>query len=142
MQIQQIRFSNRFTVEEEIDPSLLNEEIIRFSIQPLIENAVKYGVEPLAEGGVLRIIAADDGDDIVFKIIDNGNGFDEDIYTELKMNLSGKAANRLNSKGCGMGILNIHKRIQLYYGEQYGVSVEQTENCTMVAVRIPKGGKN
>ncbi len=141
LQIQQIRFSNRFTVEEEIDPSLLNEEIIRFSIQPLIENAVKYGLEPLEEGGKLRLIAVADGQDIVFKIIDNGSGFDDEIYTELKLRLSGDVDGKLNSKGFGTGILNIHKRIRLYYGDEYGVDVERMSQGTMVVVRIPKNSR-
>ena len=142
LQIQQIRFPNRFTVEENIDESLLNEKIIRFSIQPLIENAVKYGLEPLVEGGVLKIIGIKEDEDILFKIIDNGSGFDDETYEELKLRISGDRDGRLNTKGFGLGILNIHKRIQLYYGDNYGVNIERLDKGTQVEVRMPLSSKN
>lgn len=142
LQIQQIRFPNRFRVEEEIDESLLNEKIIRFSIQPLIENAVKYALEPLEEGGVLKIIGIKENDDLIFKIIDNGSGFDDETYRELKLRMSGEIDGRLQTKGFGLGILNIHKRIQLYYGKEYGVDVVRLEAGTQVEVRMPLSSKN
>ena len=141
LQIQQVRFPNRFRVEEEIDESLLNEKIIRFSIQPLIENAVKYGLEPLTEGGILKIIGTKEEDDLVFKIIDNGGGFDDGTYKELKLRMSGEVHGRLITKGFGLGILNIHKRIQLYYGDKYGVDVERLEKGSLVVVRMPISSK-
>lgn len=142
LQIQQIRFPNRFRVEEEIDESLLNEKIIRFSIQPLIENAVKYALEPLEEGGVLKIIGIKENNDLIFKIIDNGSGFDDETYRELKLRMSGEIDGRLQTKGFGLGILNIHKRIQLYYGKEYGVDVVRLEAGTQVEVRMPLSSKN
>lgn len=142
LQIQQVRFPDRFRVEENIDESLLNEKIIRFSIQPLIENAVKYALEPLQQGGVLKIIGETENDDLVFKIIDNGSGFDDETYRELKLRMSGEIDGRLTSKGFGLGILNIHKRIQLYYGKNYGVDVERLNTGSQVIVRMPLSSKN
>ena len=69
--------------------------------------------------------------------MDNGSGFDDETYKELKLRMSGQVDGRLITKGFGLGILNIHKRIQLYYGDKYGVDVERLEVGTLVVVRMP-----
>jgi len=138
LSIQHTRFPDRFTAEIDIDENLLNRKIIRFSLEPLVENAVKYGIEPLEEGGILSITGTSDNDYMVFKISDNGKGFSPEIYSELKLRLAGETDSKLSSHGCGIGILNIHNRLNLYYGQNYGVQVESSVgNGTTVTVKIP-----
>lgn len=138
LSIQHTRFPDRFTTEINIDETLLNRKIIRFSLEPLVENAVKYGIEPLEEGGKLTITGTADNDYMVFKISDNGKGFSPEIYNELRLRLAGETDLKLNSHGCGIGILNIHNRLNLYYGQNYGVQVESSVGeGTTVTVKIP-----
>ncbi len=138
LSIQHTRFPDRFTAEINIDENLLNRKIIRFSLEPLVENAVKYGIEPLEEGGILSITGTSDNDYMVFKISDNGKGFSPEIYSELKLRLAGETDSKLNSHGCGIGILNIHNRLNLYYGQNYGVQVESSVGKgTTVTVKLP-----
>ena len=138
LSIQQTRFPDRFTTEINIDENLYDRKIIRFSLEPLVENAVKYGIEPLEEGGKIIITGTADSDHMIFKISDNGNGFSPEIYSELKARLAGETDSKLNSHGCGIGILNIHNRLNLYYGQTYGVSVESSVGMgTTFTVKIP-----
>lgn len=138
LSIQHTRFPDRFTAEINIDENLLNRRIIRFSLEPLVENAVKYGIEPLEEGGILSITGTSDNDYMVFRISDNGKGFSPEIYSELKLRLAGETDSKLNSHGCGIGILNIHNRLNLYYGQNYGVQVESSVGKgTTVTVKLP-----
>lgn len=138
LSIQRTRFPDRFTTEIDIDETLLDRKIIRFSLEPLVENAVKYGIEPLEEGGKVKITGGCDGDYMVFNISDNGKGFSPEIYSELKLRLGGDTDSKLNSHGCGIGILNIHNRLNLYYGQDCGVDVISSPDCgTTVTVKIP-----
>ena len=138
LSIQHTRFPDRFTTEINIDQNLLNRKIIRFSLEPLVENAVKYGIEPLEEGGRLTITGTQDSDYMIFKISDNGKGFSPEIYSELKSRLAGESDLKLSSHGCGIGILNIHNRLNLYYGQNDGVKVESSVGeGTTVTVKIP-----
>lgn len=138
LSVQSTRFPDRFITEIDIDEQLLNRKIIRFSLEPLVENAVKYGIEPLEEGGIVTIKGSCEGDYMVFSISDNGKGFDPEIYSELKLRLAGETDSKLNSHGCGIGILNIHNRLNLYYGHQCGVDViSSPQNGTTVTVKIP-----
>nr|WP_275298425.1 sensor histidine kinase [Clostridium sp. YIM B02555] len=119
--IQNLRYKDRFKVDIDIDDKIMDYEIIKLIIQPFIENAMIHGLEPKAGDGEINIIGKLEGDEIVFVIEDNGIGV-EDI-------------NKFNS---GYGIKNVQERIELYYGEEYGVTFESEINKgTIVTIKIP-----
>ena len=135
--VQQIRFPDKFTFDVDVDYRLLDHKILRFSLEPLIENAVKYGIEPMDDSGVLKIKGFTDDENIVFKISDNGAGFDSEVYSELQSRLENMDNTLQSGKGCGIGILNIHKRMRLYYGNEYGLHIDTGKNGTTITVTMP-----
>lgn len=136
--VQQIRFPDKFAFHVNVDEALLERKILRFSLQPLIENALKYGIEPLTESGILCVNGYSDGENIIFQIIDNGGGFESEMLAEIQSRLNEKSEEPLQSKkGCGIGILNIHNRIKLYYGADYGLQISSSKNGTTITVKMP-----
>lgn len=136
--VQQIRFPDKFSFHVNIDESLLDRKILRFSLQPLIENALKYGIEPQDESGILCVNGYSDGENIIFQIIDNGSGFESETLAEIQSRLLEKSEEPLQSKkGCGIGILNIHNRIKLYYGADYGLQITSNKSGTTITVKMP-----
>ena len=108
--------------------------MIKLLLQPIVENAVVHGVNGI-ENAQITVSARADGDDIIFKIIDNGYGMDKE---------TADAAGVKNKKG--FGLENSRKRIRVYYGRGYGISlVSKKGEGTCVTVRVrrltqkPKG---
>ncbi len=108
----------------DIEPEIEDEQILKFMIQPIVENAIVHGLEERREDteGLILIRAERDGEDLVITVMDNGQGFD-----------TGKI-----SMFNGIGLANTEKRIKLHYGEQYGITAESIEGVsTSITVRIP-----
>lgn len=129
--IMQVRFGNQveffFVIPEELEEYL----IPRFCLQPLVENSFIHGMSH-AENGVIALRGELNGEDIELTLIDNGSGLQGKV-----LDLSVQEEN--NKKGItGIGLSNIHRRIQMLYGEQYGLTVdEKTEIGFKVTLRIP-----
>jgi len=138
LMIQQIRFPDRFTFLMNVDELLSDFKIIRFALQPIVENAIKYGLEPLEDGGNLTVNGFFEDNNIIFEIIDNGVGFDKKTFEEVLYLLANKADQKFNSSGCGIGILNIQNRIKLLHGNDYGISIISNRSVgTVVTIKMP-----
>lgn len=122
------RFEDRFVVETNVDPRLLVYGVPKFFLQPFVENVFVHAFSERSKGGRLAINGRLEEDIRVFEVIDNGNGIDEGTVKRV-----------LSSDTSSIGIQNVHKRIQIMYGEQYGVSIESKPGQgTKVTIRIPK----
>ena len=130
--IQQMRFSNKFKVNYAIDENIMNLKILKLTIQPIVENSIYHGLE-LAEGeGIIDITATKTEDRLEFVIRDNGIGIAEEKLKEIKDQLNGIKA------GKSIGLLNVHERIRLYFGAEYGLDIEsKIGNGTTVRVLLP-----
>lgn len=119
--IQKYRYRDKFIINQEIDEGILNLEMLKLTLQPLVENAIVHGLEKKIGKGILKIKAYEEHDKVIFKIMDNGVGLD-------------------NSKnnGEGIGISNVDKRLKLYYGNDYGVTYKNEQGFTVFQVVIPK----
>lgn len=136
------RFEDKITLNKEVDPQVLYVKIPRLLIQPLIENAVYHGVENNRGKGIITLVANITDDLITIDVIDNGNGIPADelvkLNNGLKMdnNTYFKSLSSKNSKS--IGIENVNRRIKLYYGEKYGLTIESKVNIyTKVSVTLP-----
>lgn len=118
-------FDVTYHIEEELYPY----KTINFILQPIVENAIKHGIDEKENGkGVLTIEAYTYNDDIRFVVSDNGKGMDQKQIEQL-----------LFSNGTGYGLKNVHERIKLYYGEAYGISIESELNVgTRICIDINK----
>lgn len=104
--------------------------ILKLLIQPIVENSLKHGGVMEDKDGYISISIYADGGDVVIEVEDNGRGLSEEESRDILARLQ---------KGDGIGLFNIQKRIQLYYGEEYGVSITGEKGIfTCVSLRIPK----
>jgi two-component system sensor histidine kinase YesM len=133
VQIQNMRYSNRINLEVNIHEDLYEYNIIKITLQPIIENSILHGI--LAKGtevGTIIINAKLDNEDLLIQVNDNGPGISEDTINKI---LSGDIDSK---KGSGYGLKNINQRIKLYYGEKYGLSFKSNlDEGTSVIIRIP-----
>lgn len=104
--------------------------ILKMLIQPIVENSLKHGGVMEDKDGYISVSVYADGGDVVIDVEDNGRGLSEEESRNILARLQ---------KGDGIGLFNIQKRIQLYYGEEYGVSITGEKGIfTRVSLRIPK----
>ncbi len=129
--IQKMRFQDKFLYTIDAGEDALPQRTVKLIIQPLAENALNHAIdETLNEQLHLNIKAFIDGDDLCFTIEDDGVGIPEEKLATLLTMPSGQS---------GIGIRNVHERIQLTYGRQYGLTIQSTEDVgTRITVRLPR----
>ncbi len=121
------RYENEFKVEISIDEALVECEVPKLFLQPLIENAIVHGFKNLDRPGVLEISAEKRQDNLVFFVEDNGNGMTQQRIKEV-----------MDYKGTSIGVANTDRRIKILYGKEYGITIEsQLGEGTLIIVTIP-----
>lgn len=143
-----IRFDNKINLIIKIDESVYEQEILKMSLQPIVENAVKHGIKE-DEKFTIEISAYRDFNNVVIVIKDYGIGINNTKLEEInyKINLDDETFNNkylnkdktvVNRKNSGLGLRNVNQRIKLYYGKEYGIWIESKEGCfTSVTVKLP-----
>ena len=128
--IQQMRFNNRFTYECDMDQEdwrLMYFNIPKLTIQPIVENAIRHGLEGMVSGGRVTLSAYRTDGYIVIRVSDNGCGMSEERLEEVRNMLSGGEIS--SSPGnTGIGLANINERIRHIFGPQYGLNIASTQN--------------
>ena len=135
MNIQRARYKDSFKTEFQIDDEIKDYCIVKLVIQPILENAIYYGVGHMDEDDEGKIIVRGEkkGQDIYISIEDNGMGMPEDVLQNLLTD-----TNKVSKHGSGVGVINVHSRIRLMFGEKYGLSVEsEPDEGTRVVIHIP-----
>ncbi|GKU81987.1 sensor histidine kinase [Niallia sp. NCCP-28] len=130
IQIQRMMHSNSFDVHFEIDEQILNYTMINLLLQPLVENAINHGIDhkETPGKGILTISGKQSDDNLIFTVADNGCGISRETLETI-----------LITKTKGYGIQNVHHRIQLNYGEKYGLFYKSKwMEGTIVTLIIPK----
>ncbi len=133
--IQKVRYKNKFEVVFDIEKEIECYETIKLIVQPLLENAIYYGMEAMDEGeGLICVRGYSKGDDIFIEVSDNGMGMSAEMVENLLTD-----SKRIRKKGSGIGIHNVHERIQLYFGKEYGLKIEsEPDEGTTVIIHLPK----
>jgi len=131
--IQEMRYKKKFTYELDIPPSLERCQVLKITLQPLVENAIYHGVRDLDRPGTIHISARNDGESLILEVKDNGQGMNPDELRALGENLDQpleevwEEAPYGGSPSSGTGVRNVHQRIRLYFGETYGLTLESSE---------------
>jgi two-component system sensor histidine kinase YesM len=140
LDIVSIRFAPKFRSKILADEKLMNNRMIKLSIQPIAENSVKYAVEPKNGNAVIVVKAFEEQGDLVVEISDDGNGFSDETLQWLNERLrivDGQPGQFAQEES--VGILNVHARIVLNYGIPYGVSIRSISGKgSTVSLRFPK----
>lgn len=134
LELFKLRYDERFSYEIICNKELVDCNIIKFILQPIIENYVVHGVRLSENDNKLEILVSSDGDDINIYINDNGIGISHDKLCEIEKKLSDK-----NHKSDSIGITNVNQRIKNTYGQFYGLKfVSDMQNGTSILIKIPK----
>lgn len=133
--IQKLRYEKKLEVQIEIDSRLYQAQIPKLILQPLIENSIVHGLEPKAEMGKIQIKGWKQEEDLFIEVTDNGIGFSMDALRHLDLNAPIPA----NSEKSGnLGMKNVHQRIQMYYGKEYGLEIRSKFGFeTTVRIKLP-----
>lgn len=134
--IQKYRYGGTLILQTSIDAKFLSLGIPRFTLQPLVENAIFHGIEPKGGAGTVLLQAYEENDQAITLIIkDDGVGMDEKTIKEVFSTSSSPAKGMFRE----IGIRNVAKRIEYTYGPEYGLSIEsEVGSFTKAIIRLPK----
>lgn len=139
--IQQYRYGGAITLRIDAeDESLLRCRILKFTLQPIVENAIFHGIEPKGGPGTVTVrIYRDAKDDVHIDVTDDGIG----MSAEAAEGILGNNASTGSSFFKEIGISNVHKRLQYEFGSRYGLTITSTPGeFTTVSVLLPLDGKD
>ncbi len=126
------RYEDRLTFSAEIPDELLELPFPKLTLQPLVENAISYGLEENTEGCEIRIDAQLDRNVAHIRVSNSGSSFEDDLLEKLR---SRSAA----SHGHGIALLNIDRRLRLTYGEEYGLTLYNEDERAVARIDVPVG---
>ena len=134
LEIQKHRFQNRFCYSSDIEEGCSRANVVRFMLQPIVENAFQHGVEKCGKNGHIELKARREGGQLVVTVRDNGPGIDDTTLEKIRIGLN---AGR-ESHNTGIGMANVHNRIRLVHGQPSGIEVESDYgHGTLVTIRQP-----
>lgn len=132
--IQQMRFKNKFVYEIEAGEDVLDLVSLKLMLQPLVENAIYHGMEFMDGDGKISVKVYRENESLWFCISDNGLGM-----TAVQVEgLMGEKEHVASKRGSGIGVKNVNERIKLYFGEDYGLSIQsEPDEGTIITIRLP-----
>lgn len=135
LEIQQIRYQDILSYEIDVPEELFEYEIPKITVQPIVENALYHGIKNRRGGGKITITGQESESDYRLIVTDDGMGMDSERLNEITRGLSNKAPEDAKI----YGLYNVNERIRLFYGEEYGISIEsEYDRGTTVTIRLPK----
>ena len=133
MNIQKVRYKNTFSVTFDVDPEICSYCTVKLILQPILENAINYGVSGMDDCGEIRVKGRQEGGRVILSVEDNGIGMSEE---QVRLLLTD--SNRVHKHGSGVGLVNVNNRIQLLFGKEYGLTVEsEPDEGTTISICIP-----
>ena len=136
MNIQKVRYKDAFEITWNISEEILDYCTVKLILQPILENALYYGIDALGDEGEILVQGRRVGGDIYISVRDNGLGMPPDKVAQLLEDVEHEE--RENRHGSGVGLINVHKRIMLRFGPQYGLKIEsKPDEGTTVTIHLP-----
>lgn len=133
--IQKMRYKNKFSAVIAAEDGVEGLYTIKLIVQPILENAIYHGMAYADGDGEITVRARRDGEDVVIEVADNGPGMPEEMVERL---LDQSYAAAPGTKGSGIGLRNVHQRIRLTFGEEYGLAIHSEPDAgTTVCIRLP-----
>jgi two-component system sensor histidine kinase YesM len=130
--IMNIRYNNKITFRQQIPPHLLDTEIPRFILQPLVENSIQYSYAGSSTNAIITLIASCSKETLTLLLSDNGRGMTKQAINEYNDIF---IRNRPSS---GVGMVNVNRRIRLQYGDAYGIRLQPNTPCGLnVILELP-----
>ena len=134
LDLQKLRYENSFDSEFQIPDDTLYLGVPKFTLQPIIENALLHGLKENGLQGTITLTASVHQQTLTLQVADNGSGMDADTLSRLQQHIAGTR----EYPDFGIGIRNVHTRIRMLFGDSYGVTVQsQLHAGTVVTVTLP-----
>lgn len=136
--IQKKRFAGRLDFVVDVPQEIPRLKMPAIVLQPLVENAIKHGVDPLTEEAVISLKVRTSDRRVRIQIEDNGIGMSaqqlENLQSYLKLGLDSSSG----GKGGGIGLTNVYRRLKVYFGGDLQFNIESEENCgTLITISLP-----
>lgn len=132
MIIQKIRYKNKFRFEIEAQEAVLQCKTVKLILQPIIENAIYHGIEYMVDEGFIKVSAEIVNEKLLLQVSDNGSGMRPETVENIL------TARSESKEGVGVGVKNVHERIQLCYGKEYGLEfISEVDQGTIVKIWLP-----
>lgn len=135
VRLQQVRYMEIFDYVCDVPEKYLDYQIVKMSMQPIIENAILHGIVPSGTYGEVKIFVRETKTDLYVSVEDNGIGIDKEEFQKLVR--TGGDKNKIALSG--IGIMNVDERLRMTYGEDYGLIYEgEKGKFARVTIHIPK----
>ncbi len=129
----QFGYDKKLTLKTDVSDEIQSLYMLRFILQPIVENAVFHGIQPKNDDGEIMITGIKDKDRLEIAVHDNGVGIKNEVLKKIM-----SSENMDIKKAEHIGVANIHNRIQSFYGDDYGLKIESEIGCgTSVYIRLP-----
>ena len=136
--IQKKRFAGRLDFVVDVPEQIPKLQMPAIVLQPLVENAIKHGVDPLTEEAVISLKVRTQGRRVRIQIEDNGIGMSAQQLENLQSCLNLGLDSSSGGKGGGIGLTNVYRRLKVYFGSEFQFSIESEENCgTLITISLP-----
>lgn len=132
--IQKMRYKDKLEYEILVDPEILQERVIKLILQPLVENAIYHGIKYKEGKGLIRIRGFRQDERMVLQVQDDGKGMEPETLAHIF------EKHTRDTRSNGVGLNNVNERIQLYYGDDYGISFRSSPGeGTEATITLPFG---
>ena len=136
--IQEMRYKNKFRYQITCPEACANLTTIKLVVQPIVENAIYHSMDFMDGDGLIDIRADTDGRDLTITVSDNGLGMPPDVVERLLTAPPQPGAQTGGKRGSGIGLRNVQERIRLYFGSEYGVTIQsEPDEGTVVTLHLP-----
>lgn len=124
LNIQEIRFGSPIQLKAECPEEILESRVLKFLLQPVIENAIEHGLAGEEPPWIITVGAYQQEEKIIITVEDNGIGVEEETLREVRRRIYHPEHLAEDARYASIGLSNIYKRIQLLYGEAYGLEID------------------
>lgn len=136
LEIQQFRYRDILEYEIHFAEEIYQYEMLKLTLQPLVENALYHGIKNKRGLGHILVYGEKQGDNLIFKVKDNGIGMTEERSRQVQQLIRGEGLR--DKESSGFGLFNVNERIRLHYGPEYGLTLRTTyQEETEFTVKIP-----
>lgn len=138
--LQAVHYQDSFRIEYDVSEEYLPRKVVKFMLQPIVENAINHGLKEKEMGSLIKISAYEDDGEFIVSVFDNGAGMTKERAERLRNTLALPSPQlfEIDKGGKHIGLSNVNLRLKLQYGEKAGITFETEENeGTEILIHIP-----
>ena len=135
IELQKIRFKDKFDVEFSIAPEVMDMSAMKIMLQPIVENAINHGIKQKNDKGIIKTKAYVKGSRLIFEISDDGVGMSEETIQDLNRHIMSDYFSNFDH----LGVKNVNQRLKLIFGDEFGITIWSKKDVgTKITISMPK----